>query len=489
MKHNKRAAALITAITLALTMLFTACPNNAGGSGGGTPTLPSYVQVPYGELETYLRDTASTTEVNYIEVTGTIPKDDFKGTNANTPGALGKKLKDNLSKKVALKIETYPSDLVDMSHCFSKCANLVSLANLPASGITNMASCFVSCAELTAVPDIPAGVTDISGCFAGCKKLSIAPKIPESVTNMYRCFNNCESLIAGPDIPANVESMTWCFKNCSKLTGVKLLCDYNPNQNHDNSNKAFAQTFIGCTALTDGSIKVQGAYYKNYTNSTALTTMSVPGADTAAQEAKFEAVWKKVKYENLAYYLANTASATGVNSIEVTGAIPKEDFKGKDEGVPTPGALGKKLQDNPSKKVALKIEAYPSDLVDMSYCFSKCENLILLADLPTSNITHMTRCFIDCKNLTACPDIPASVDNMASCFNRCEKLTGVKLKCNYTSTGLRFAFNGCTALKDGGIKVRTSHYANYTAPPALNNMQVPGADTAAQKAKFAPYNP
>ena len=149
--------------------------------------------------------------------------------------------------------------------------------------------------------------------------------------------------------------------------------------------------------------------------------------------------------------------------------------------------MGKKLQDNASKKVALKIEAYPSDVTDMSYCFSNCENLIGLANLPTSNITHMTRCFINCKNLTACPDIPASVDNMASCFNRCEKLTGVKLECDYNSTRLYYAFNGCTALKDGGIKVPGAYYSNYIASAALTAMQVPGADDEAKKAKFASY--
>lgn len=42
MKHKKRGAALVTAALIALTLgaalVFTACPNNAGGSGGGTPT-------------------------------------------------------------------------------------------------------------------------------------------------------------------------------------------------------------------------------------------------------------------------------------------------------------------------------------------------------------------------------------------------------------------------------------------------------------------
>lgn len=476
----KEAAALAAAAVFAFVLLFTACPNNAGG--GGTP----YVQVPYGELRSYLKGTASADKVNYIEVTGPIPKDDFKNTGAVS--RLGKTINRYPMKKVALKIETYPSDLTDMGYCFYECTNLISLANLPASGITNMASCFSKCEELTSVPNLPADVKNISSCFAGCKKLTTAPAIPEGVTNMFTCFNLCESLIACPDIPASVTSMYMCFNGCTKLTGVKLKCDYNPGT-IPGPYQAFAKVFNGCTALTDGSIKVPGAYYNNYTDPAALTTMQVPGADDEAKKAKFEAVWEKVAYADLADYLANTASAAGVNSIEVTGAIPKEDFKGKHEGVSIPGVLGKKLQDNPSKKVALKIEAYPSDLVNMSYCFSNCENLIGLANLPTSNITDMTRCFIDCKNLTTCPDIPASVENMNSCFNRCEKLTGVKLKCDYTPTRLRFAFNGCTALKDGGIKVPAAYYDNYTASDALNNMKVPGDTDEARKKKFAAYNP
>ena len=41
--HNKKkgAAALITAATLTLALLFTACPNNAGGSGSGSATPPA----------------------------------------------------------------------------------------------------------------------------------------------------------------------------------------------------------------------------------------------------------------------------------------------------------------------------------------------------------------------------------------------------------------------------------------------------------------
>lgn len=241
------------AFVLLIALMFTACPNNAGGE---TP----YVQVPYGELRSYLKG-ASADKVNYIEVTGPIPKDDFKNTGAVS--RLGNTI-NRYPRKVALKI-TYPSDLTDMGYCFYECTNLISLANLPASKITNMDSCFANCEELTSVPNIPADVENISSCFAGCKKLT-----------------------TGPDIPASVTSMHMCFNGCTKLTRVRLKCDYS-SATISGGRKAFADAFKDCIALTDGSIKVPAAYYDSYTDPAALTTMQVPGADTAAQKAKFAA--------------------------------------------------------------------------------------------------------------------------------------------------------------------------------------------------------
>ena len=152
----------------------TVCPNNAGG--GGTPAPPSYVQVPDTELETYLRDTASADKVNYIEVTGAIPKDDFKNTGAVT--LLGKKIKKYPTKKVALKI-TYPSGLTNMGYCFYECKNLVSLANLPAS-VTSMYMCFNGCTGLTGVKlkcnynsaTISGGYKAFADAFKGCTSLT-----------------------------------------------------------------------------------------------------------------------------------------------------------------------------------------------------------------------------------------------------------------------------------------------------------------------------
>ncbi|AGT44882.1 hypothetical protein TPE_2408 [Treponema pedis str. T A4] len=290
-----------------MTILFTACPNSAGvkpadgadtgtggGTGGGTvpPTPGTYVKVPYDTLEDYLANTASSEAVNYIEVTGNIPEEHFCA-NVFEPSTLSKKLKAHPDKKVALKIETYPTGLTDMTACFEACTSLTTAPDIPKGvtdirwcftgctslrtalaipeGVTNMANCFDGCTSLTTVPAIPKGVTDMTNCFAyctslttvpdilegvtdipycfyGCTGLTTAPAIPVGVTDMGSCFANCTSLTTAPAIPASVTVMGNCFYACTKLTGVTLNCNYNAGN--------FNYSFQGCTALQNGSIKV-----------------------------------------------------------------------------------------------------------------------------------------------------------------------------------------------------------------------------------------
>lgn len=241
---KKGAAVLI--ITAILALVLTGCKQPAGGksdggsSGGGPTPPPSYTKVAYEDLDTYLKYAEA--EVNYIEVTGTIPKNKFAGKNTSPhePSDFGKILKKYPTKKIALKIENYPADLTNMGYCFYECENLVSLANLPT------------------------GVVHIDRCFVRCKNLISVADIPESVTDM--CV---------------------CFYECPKLTGVKLKCDYNSTSYPPL--KAFSAAFYGCMALTAGSIKVPAAFYDNYIAPDALTEMKVPGGNDEEKKAKFAA--------------------------------------------------------------------------------------------------------------------------------------------------------------------------------------------------------
>ena len=310
-----------------------------------------YVKVPYENLEDYITGTASSTEINYIEITGTIPIGDFAGsTTAGNVGAgnLGQKIKKELSKKIALKLPENIKGLTDMKLCFYNCSNLVSLSQIP-STVTSMIGCFGFCTSLTQAPEIPSGVTDMTACFYECTSLSETPDIPSTVTNMTSCFEGCTSLTQAPEIPSNVTNMSYCFSGCTSLSeapvipesvtnirycfsgctslseapeipsGVELMysCFYGctsltqapaiPSgvENMSSCFKDcsalktvklkcdyidgiyFEKAFKNCNALQKGGIKVKIKHYYNYTTPAALNNMAVPGENEAAQRRKF----------------------------------------------------------------------------------------------------------------------------------------------------------------------------------------------------------
>ena len=209
----------------------TAQPWTVGGNG--FLKQGRYTEVPYGQLEAYLANNASSTEVNYIEVTG-ISAADLTGSYGSppAPGALGQKIKAADPKKVALKLPDGLS-VTDMSACFSQCENLVSLENFPS------------------------GVTDMRACFYGCENLTTVPAIPATVTSMMECFRYCRSLTTVPNIPSEVYDMTRCFQYCEKLQSIKMNCPYRVN---------FSGAFSGCDALPNGGIKVSSLYLAIYKN-------------------------------------------------------------------------------------------------------------------------------------------------------------------------------------------------------------------------------
>ncbi len=256
--------------------------------GNGYLKQGRYTEVPHGQLAAYLAN-ASSTEVNYIEVTGSIPAAHFKSASMSppSPGALGQLLKNNASKKVALKLPDGLSDVTSMRGCFAVCRNLISVENIP-SNVTDMCCCFYYCESLITAPDIPSGVTDMTYCFDSCTALTTAPNIPATVKSMTFCFKSCTSLTTVPNIPATVESMTYCFngcksltqcpdipssvtdmrycfQNCKKLQSIKMNCHY--------ASGTFNDSFSGCDALPNGGIKVPSGQLTNYkTNADSMGT-------------------------------------------------------------------------------------------------------------------------------------------------------------------------------------------------------------------------
>jgi Mycoplasma protein of unknown function, DUF285. len=238
---DKKALAFFGTAAVLLAAVFTAgC--KADVNDGGSKS--DYATVPFGEngkdLKEYLQKLPDGSTVHKIEVTG-LKKEDLKGGSGDA-SSLGKMLKDNLTKKVVLKLPKIIDGLTDMTLCFYGCTNLVQAPELPAT-VTTMSSCFQDCIGLIQSPALPAAVTDMSYCFAGCKGLSQSPKIPDAVKNMRYCFEGCKGLSEAPAIPAAVENMSGCFSGCTGLTQSPKI----PNPNSVTNMEA---CFQNCTGLT-----------------------------------------------------------------------------------------------------------------------------------------------------------------------------------------------------------------------------------------------
>lgn len=236
---DKKALAFFGTAAVLLAAVFTAgC--KADVNDGGSKS--DYATVAFGEngkdLKECLQKLPGGSAVHKIEVTG-LKKEDLKGGSGDA-SPLGKILKDNSTKKVALKLPKTIDGLTDMTLCFYDCKNLVQAPELPAT-VTTMSSCFQKCIGLIQSPALPAAVTDMSYCFAGCKGLSQSPKIPDAVKNMRYCFEGCEGLSEAPAIPAAVENMSGCFKGCTGLTQPPVI---------PASVKNMETCFQDCTGLT-----------------------------------------------------------------------------------------------------------------------------------------------------------------------------------------------------------------------------------------------
>ena len=235
------------------------CVSSKWGGGAPDNNTVSYTQVPFAQVDNYLKTKASESTVNYIEVTG-LTKENLNGLVNASP--LGKTLKASPSKKVALKFGGTIAGLTDMYSCFRECETLVQVSGIP-EGVTDMSSCFNDCTNLTQAPVIPASVTDMSFCFNDCTNLTQAPVIPTSVTDMRFCFSDCTKLTQASVIPVNVTDMQNCFYGCTSLKTIVLKCNYNSEKDAKND-PYFKDAFYGCTALTAGGIKVPAGQLATY---------------------------------------------------------------------------------------------------------------------------------------------------------------------------------------------------------------------------------
>ena len=238
---------------------------------------PLYDSVSFGTngaaLDNFLKTKATphADGICYINLAYDINSSDLYSYNSDKPSALGKVLKNNPTKKVALKIplnfatdmtmcflgctsltqvSEIPSSLEKMRDCFKGCTSLTQVSEIPSS-VTDMSYCFYDCTSLTQAPVIPSGVNEMSYCFEGCTSLTQAPMIPNSVTGMIYCFKGCTSLTHAPVIPSKVYHMNSCFEGCTSLTHAPVIPSMVRNM---------TSCFEGCTSLTQAPVIPSGVY-------------------------------------------------------------------------------------------------------------------------------------------------------------------------------------------------------------------------------------
>ena len=318
-----------------------------------------YVQVAYDKLAEYLQNTASATEVNYIEVTG-LQAEHLKGDDSEhdpEPSPLGAILQAHPTKKVALKLGESVSALMDMSFCFYDCTSLVGVAAIP-KGVKDMTSCFDSCTSLTQVPVLPEGVAKMSDCFQKCTSLTQAPVLPEGVTKMSGCFRDCTSLTQAPVIPEGVEDMKSCFSSCTSLTQAPAI----PASVTDMS-----YCFRKCTSLKKAPA-------------------SIPAS-----------------VQNMSQCFEKCASLTEVpTSIPTSVKDMSQCFESCTSLTQGPAIL--------------------EGVENMKGCFRDCTSLTEVPAIPES-VTEMSRCFFKCKALTSVTlKCNYSDDKFGSTFTDCTAL-------------------------------------------------------------------
>ena len=257
---------------------------------------------------------------------------------------------------------------------------------------------------------------------AAYKKLEL--KLPSGlsgVTDMSFCFSDCRYLVSVENIPSGVMNMYNCFRDCAGLTTAPII----PSSVTNMSN-----CFNGCVSLTTApTIPSNVTNMSNcFESCRELTTTPVIHANITDMSTCFKGCSK------------------------LTTVLPSS--------IPsTVTSMRGCFEDCSSLTTAPTI---PSNVTDMTQCFKGCSKLTTAPSIP-SNVTSMWGCFESCSSLITGPEIPSNVTNMTQCFKGCTSLQSVKINRNYSGCNFSSAFQFCTKLNNGGIKVPSDQVGTYQA--------------------------
>ena len=249
------------------------------------------------------------------------------------------------------------------------------------------------------------------------KKVALKFGTMPYVTDMSNCFNGCTSLVQVSNIPDSITNMWKCFEGCTKLEQV-------PNIPNSVTNMRWC--FNGCTKLEHVPNIPDNVTDMSYCFRDCTKLERVPNIPNSVTDMSycFNGCTKLEQVPNI------PNSVTNMNSC----------FNGctKLERVPT----------------------IPDGVTDMGYCFDGCTKFEQVPNIP-DGVTNMRRCFKGCTKLVQVPNIPDGVTDMFCCFEDCTSLTSVTLKCGYLDNKFDYAFDGCSRLSAGSIKVPADSLDDY----------------------------
>ena len=269
-----------TEYTFTVRTIDTALHKSTGATVKKTIQQGENTSVAYSDLDGYLSNTASSTGINYITVTGLTPdlvtgKDWHQGYRVPSP--LGKILKAHSDKRVAL---TLPSVSALGDNAFVNCISLTSVT-MP-EGIASIGNgAFKSCTGLTSI-SIPNTVIGIgTEAFAACTALTGITLLEGLERINERAFIDCTSL-KSISIPDTVRYMSnEAFKNCIALETVLLSTEINGIGN---------EMFYNCVSLNTITIpnKVNNIGRSAFQNCEKLKNITIPNSVTYMSDGVFQ---------------------------------------------------------------------------------------------------------------------------------------------------------------------------------------------------------
>ena len=389
-----------TEYTFTVRTIDTALHKSTGATVKKTIQQGENTPVAYSDLDGYLSNTASSTGINYITVTGLTP-DLVTGKNwyegYRVPSPLGKILKAHSDKRVALTLSSV-SALGD--NAFVDCISLTSVTM--SEGIASIGNgAFKSCTGLTSIT-IPNTVTDIgTEAFTDCTSLK-SITIPDSVRNMSNAvFKNCtalETVHLSTEINGIWDEM---FYNCVSLNTITI-----PNK----VNGIGARAFQNCESLTNITIPDSVTYMSNavFKNCTALETVHLSTEINGIDNEMF-------------YNCVSLNTITIPNKVNNIGSSAFQNCE-KLKNITIPNSV-----------------TYMSDGV-----FKNCTALETV-QLSTEINGIREEMFYNCVSLKTIT-IPNKVNYIGkSAFQNCKSLTNITIP-NHVASIEGGAFSGCTGL-------------------------------------------